>query len=166
MSTRYFLSLGSNIGEREKYLADAVNRLNAEKSISIEKISSLYETAPWGKTDQNDFLNIALSLCTTLSPEELLFVTQRIENELGRTREEKWGARTIDIDLLFCDKAYKSERLTLPHPYMCERAFVLVPLDEIAGSVIVFGKTVRELLANCPDKGAISKLAPFPKLTN
>ena len=139
-----YLSLGANLGNREETLREAVKRLAAEDGVELCAVSPLYETEPWGKTDQPRFLNIAVSLRTTLSPEALLVLTQSIENALGRVRHERWGARTIDIDVLCFEGVERNApELTLPHPYMTERAFVLVPLAEIAPALTVKGKTVE-----------------------
>ena len=129
---KVYLSLGTNIGEREQNLQDAVSMLIAHEAITVTAVSSIYETAAVGYTEQADFLNIALSLTTTLSAPELLQVCQRIENDLGRVREFRWGPRIIDVDiLLYNNENYATESLIIPHPRMYERAFVLVPLKEI-----------------------------------
>ena len=139
-----YLSLGANLGNREEMLREAVRRLAAADGVKTLAVSSLYETEPWGKKDQSSFLNIAVSLQTTLSPEELLALTQAVETELGRVRHERWGPRTIDVDILHIEGAERnSPTLTLPHPYMTERAFVLVPLAEIAPMLMIHGKTIE-----------------------
>ena len=139
-----YLSLGSNLGNREETLREAVRRLAAADGVKMLAVSSLYETEPWGKKDQPSFLKIAVSLQTTLSPEELLALTQAVETELGRVRHERWGPRTIDVDILHVEGVERnSPTLTLPHPYMTERAFVLVPLAEIAPMLMVHGKTIE-----------------------
>ena len=139
-----YLSLGANLGNREETLREAVKRLGAAEGVSVTAVSSVYETEPWGKTDQPRFLNLAAAIRTTLTPEELLALTQSIENALGRVRHERWGARTIDIDVLCFEGVERNTpELTLPHPYMTERAFVLVPLAEIAPALKVRGKTVE-----------------------
>lgn len=150
-----YLSLGANLGNREETLREAVRRLAAADGVKALAVSSLYETAPWGKTDQPSFLNIAVSLQTTLLPEELLALTQAVETELGRVRHERWGPRTIDVDILHVDGVERNTpTLTLPHPYMTERAFVLVPLAEIAPNLVVKGCTV-ETWRNGADDGDI-----------
>ena len=137
-----YLSLGANLGNREETLREAVRRIGAAEGVEIVAVSSVYETEPWGRIDQPRFLNLAVAVETTLSPEALLVLTQSIENALGRVRHERWGARTIDI--LCCEGVErKTPELTLPHPYMTERAFVLVPLAEIAPALAVKGKTVE-----------------------
>ena len=127
-----YLSIGTNIGEREQNLQDAVKLLLAHKEITIPAISSIYETAAVGYADQADFLNIAVAVETSLNAFELLAQCQTIENDLGRVREFRWGPRIIDLDILLYDsEKYETENLIVPHPRMFERAFVLVPLEEI-----------------------------------
>lgn len=151
-----FLSLGANLGNREKTLRTAVQRIADRADVAILAVSSLYETAPWGKTDQPSFLNIAVSLKTTLSPEALLAVTQAVETDLGRVRHERWGPRTIDIDILHIEGVeLHTPKLTLPHPYMTERAFVLVPLAEIAPNLVVKGRTAEQWRNSLDDVGVI-----------
>src|SRR5699024_3773735 len=128
-----YLALGSNIEPREKYLTSALEALNDHQQITIIKKSSVYKTAPVGYTDQADFLNMVIELATSLLPLELLDVCQAIEKQLDRRREIRFGPRTIDLDILIYNQENReTERLTLPHPRMHERAFVLIPLDEIA----------------------------------
>lgn len=127
-----YLSIGTNIGEREQNLQDAVRLLMQHKEVKVTRISSIYETAAVGFTDQADFLNIAVALETSLSSAEMLSVCQEIENDLGRVREFRWGPRIIDLDiLLYNNENIETENLLVPHPRMYERAFVLVPLQEI-----------------------------------
>ena len=140
-----YLGLGSNLGDKKHYLYDAIQWLNRHEQITIVQLSSLYETAPWGYTDQDVFMNLVVEVETSLNPIELLDVCQSIENELGRVREIKWGPRVIDVDiLLYNDEAIESDRLTVPHPYMTERDFVMIPLAEINPQLIVEEKTVQE----------------------
>ncbi|WP_221912680.1 2-amino-4-hydroxy-6-hydroxymethyldihydropteridine diphosphokinase [Streptococcus halichoeri] len=128
-----FLSLGSNQGDRTAYLNDAVQAIANLPETHLIAVSSYYETAAWGKEDQADFLNIACQVETTMSAHAFLSKTQAIEQALGRVRHEKWGPRTIDIDLLlFNHERITSDDLLIPHPYMTQRAFVLIPLLEIA----------------------------------
>ncbi len=151
-----YLSLGANLGNREETLREAVRRLAAADGVKTLAVSSLYETEPWGKKDQPSFLNIAVSLQTTLSPEELLALTQAVETELGRVRHERWGPRTIDVDILHIEGVERnSPTLMLPHPYMTERDFVLVPLAEIAPDLVVKGRTVEEWRKLADDGGVI-----------
>jgi 2-amino-4-hydroxy-6-hydroxymethyldihydropteridine diphosphokinase len=128
-----FLSLGSNMGDRLFTLQKAVRELHNHPKIEVDNISSIYETEPVGYTNQADFLNLVVEISTTLRAEELLEVCQSIENKLSRVREIRWGPRTIDLDiLLFNHDNMKTEKLIVPHPRMHERAFVLIPLKEIA----------------------------------
>lgn len=147
--TLVYLGLGTNMGDRAGYLKAAVAALSKLPDTELLRQSSIYETAAWGKTDQNAFLNMACQLDTRLTSEALLAATQAIEQALGRVRHEKWGPRTIDIDLLlFGDELYQSETLVIPHPYMTQRAFVLIPLLEIAPNVTLPGsqKSLRSYL--------------------
>jgi 2-amino-4-hydroxy-6-hydroxymethyldihydropteridine diphosphokinase len=131
MATAY-LSLGSNLGDRLGYLTDAIRRL-ATPHTRVTQVSSIYKTAPWGNTDQPSFLNMAAAVETDLTPDELLRHILSVEQALGRVRTVRWGPRTVDIDmLLFADERRTTGDLELPHPRMAERAFVLVPLLEIA----------------------------------
>jgi len=130
--TRAYIALGSNIGDREQMLKDALELLDAHPAIAVERISGVYETAPVGYTDQPVFLNMAAALRTTLQPLPLLRSMLDIEKRLGRTRDIRWGPRTIDLDLLLMDGSEMAlEELILPHPRMMERAFVLVPLRDV-----------------------------------
>jgi len=127
-----FLGLGSNIGDRDALLAEALERLNALPSVRVTDVSPLYETDPVGYEEQPPFLNIACRIETSLPPEDLLAETLRIERELGRERTVRWGPRTIDIDVLLYENAtLNTKALTVPHPRLMERAFVLVPLLDI-----------------------------------
>ncbi len=131
MSVAY-VGMGSNIGERDVLLAQAVERLNGHPDIRVTAVSPLYETDPVGYEDQPPFLNMACRIVTSLAPEALLHETLGIERDLGRERTVRWGPRTIDIDLLLYENTtIRTEPLTVPHPRLMERAFVLVPLLDI-----------------------------------
>lgn len=148
-----YLSLGTNLGDRRLHLQTAIERLNAHPEIRVTKISPLYETAPVGYAEQPDFLNLCMEIQTTLSAENLLKITGSTELELCRQREIKWGPRTIDIDILLIDQqVMDTAELTLPHPRMQERAFVLLPLADIAADLEhpVTLKTVKAM-ANTVD---------------
>ena len=128
-----YLGLGSNIGDREKSLNNAIAKLSEVPGIQVTKISSRYETKPYGKTDQPDFMNMAVEVDTNLTPLDLLETVLGIEHELGRVRTEVWGPRSIVIDvLLYEDLELKLTDLKVPHPEMHLRSFVLDPLNEIA----------------------------------
>ncbi|MBC6162368.1 2-amino-4-hydroxy-6-hydroxymethyldihydropteridine diphosphokinase [Listeria booriae] len=131
-----YLSIGTNIGNRQENLENALKSLNQTENIKITHVSSVYETDPVGFEDQDAFLNIAVALETTLDQETLLQTGLNIETELGRVRIIRWGPRLIDIDLLLYDDIkQQSPTLELPHPRMTERAFVMIPLQEIAPDV-------------------------------
>jgi len=133
-----YLSLGSNLGDRKAQLQEAVRLLQTNPSISNIKMSSIYETAPVGYLNQDAFLNLVIRLETSLSPLELLDICQEIEQALHRERLVRWGPRTVDLDvLLYGQEQLATERLTIPHPRMYERAFVLVPLQELMPSLIL-----------------------------
>ena len=135
--TKVYLSLGSNMGDRQGYLQRAVEALKQLTDTEVEAVSSYYETAAWGLTDQADFLNLALALETQLPAESLLSACQAIEKDLDRVRHEHWGPRTVDIDiLLYGQEIWETEHLIVPHPFMTQRAFVLVPLLEIAKDLV------------------------------
>lgn len=132
-----FISIGSNIGDRMHHLTDAVRALHEHKEVTVTVVSSIYETIPVGFIDQADFLNLVVKVETTLSAHDLLASCQEIENGLGRVREVRWGPRTVDLDiLLYNNDNVESENLIVPHPRMGERAFVLVPLLEIAPGIV------------------------------
>lgn len=136
MRSKAWLSLGANIGDPRAQLAEAVRRIGEHEAIEVTAESSVLITKPWGKTDQPDFANMAVAIETTLKPIELLDVLLGIELAMGRVREEVWGPRLIDIDIIAYDRhEIKTARLTLPHPYAHERSFVLDPLRQINESV-------------------------------
>ncbi|MBE6098695.1 MAG: 2-amino-4-hydroxy-6-hydroxymethyldihydropteridine diphosphokinase [Anaerovibrio sp.] len=147
-----YLSVGSNLGDRAEYIRQAIEYVGASDKIQLKSVSSLYETPPWGNINQPSFLNGAFSLVSTISPQELLGLCQSVEQSLGRVRHEHWGPRTIDIDLLYIDgMRLNTPELVLPHPYMLERAFVLVPLVEIAPDLLIDGLSVKEHLNKLSD---------------
>jgi 2-amino-4-hydroxy-6-hydroxymethyldihydropteridine diphosphokinase len=156
-----YLVIGGNMGDREIELSRA-GLLLEERCGSIIDKSALYETAPWGKADQNDFLNQAIVLTTRLSAKELLKEILDIEIMMGRNRQEKMGPRIIDIDIIFFNHEVINEpNLIVPHPEMKNRRFVLEPLNQVIPAYIhpVYYKTVKELLAECTDLLPVKKLA-------
>jgi 2-amino-4-hydroxy-6-hydroxymethyldihydropteridine diphosphokinase len=159
-----FLALGSNLGERETHLREALLSLRA-RGVSVLRQSSLYLTEPVGGPPQGFYLNAAAEVQSALSPEALLATCLEVERERGRVRGAKDGPRTLDLDLLLYGSLVLSGRdLELPHPRLHLRRFVLVPLAEIAAEVLhpVQGLSVGELLARCPDRSAVSLFAPAP----
>ncbi len=159
MNKAYLLT-GGNEGDRFLHMQQA--RTNIEHICGqILQVSSLYETAPWGKTDQPDFLNQVLQIETELRPEELLRAVLFIEEQGGRIRTVKNAPRTIDIDILFYDRLILEVKgLTIPHPRIAERRFVLEPMNEISPDFIhpVMRKTIHQLLMECKDELAVKKI--------
>lgn len=138
-------------------LSEAATLLEGRIGAIVQQ-SGLYETAPWGVTDQPAFLNQVLAIDTDLGPKAVLAQTQAIEKQLGRVRQEKWGARVIDIDILYYSQLIlQTDTLTIPHPYLHQRRFTLVPLAEIAPDFVhpVLQKTTLELLAEVNDEGEV-----------
>ncbi|GGA84202.1 2-amino-4-hydroxy-6-hydroxymethyldihydropteridine diphosphokinase [Brucella endophytica] len=152
---RAWLGLGGNIGDPVAAMGQALRLLDERNDTRVVAVSSVYRTPPWGKTDQDWFHNACAEIETTLSPIGLLDACLDIEKGLKRLRLERWGPRTIDIDVLAFEGVENLDEptLTLPHPRMTERAFVLVPLAEIAPGLVANGRTVAEWRAGCDDKG-------------
>jgi len=153
-----FLSLGSNLGDRLGNLRRAIKKLKESDEIEVEEISPVYETEPVGGQDQGWYLNLVLRVQTSLEPLALLEQLRSVEDGMGRSREEKWGPRKIDLDILLLDdRVVDSERLTIPHPRMHERKFVLVPLTQIAPELLHprLHKSVEELLTFCRDESEV-----------
>ncbi len=158
MNTAYLL-IGGNLGDRAAYLQLAVKHIEALCG-KITSSSSIYETAAWGNTNQPAFYNQAIQLMTPMAPEDLLEQLLAIELEMGRVRSQKYGPRTIDLDILLIDdKVLDTPNLTIPHPQLQHRRFALLPLTEIAPSLHhpVLDKTVSELLVNCTDTLDVQK---------
>ena len=156
-----YVGIGTNIGDRAANVAQALQALAAEPAIEFAEASSLYETAPVGKTDQPDFLNAVIALRTSLPPRDLLDALLHIENQMGRVRTLRWGPRVIDLDLLlYGDEQIQTPGLTVPHPRLRERAFVLVPLAEIAPDLRLPGdeKKVGEFAETLSGVGNIRRL--------
>ena len=150
-SNTVFLGLGSNIGDKLTFLKKAVEHINQLKGTTVNKVSSIYKTPPFGYENQDYFLNCAIKIETNYNHISLLKSLQDIEIKLGRKRLIKWGPRTIDIDILFFNNAIINENaLQIPHPYIQERAFVLIPLNDIACDFIhpVLQQDINSLLQN------------------
>ncbi len=159
---RIYLGLGANLGDRRASLRRALRLLAHLEDTQLLRVSSFYETPPWGNEKQPPFLNACAALETRLSPLVFLRRAQRIERALGRVRKEHWGPRTIDIDLLFAEGFESAApELRLPHPYLHERAFVLLPLAEIVPGLIVRGRKIDEWLADLSDAAACRKCGVY-----
>jgi 2-amino-4-hydroxy-6-hydroxymethyldihydropteridine diphosphokinase len=155
-----FLLLGSNLGDRNLFLKKAIDRI-ANDIAPVLMISSIYETQSWGKTDAPDYLNQIVTLQTDLTAQQILQTILHIENTLGRRREEKWGSRTIDIDILFYGQAIINEPgLHVPHPELHKRRFTLEPLAEIAPGFIhpVLNKNILQIKSELNDSLIVKKL--------
>jgi 2-amino-4-hydroxy-6-hydroxymethyldihydropteridine diphosphokinase len=157
-----YLALGANLGDREQNLRAALAQIRV--FVNITRVSSVYETEPWGVRDQPWFLNLICTGTTTLSPVDVLRRAKKIENEMGRAEGIRFGPRPIDIDILFYDRLIElSPALTIPHPRLHERAFVLVPLAEIAPDLVHprFRVTIRALLDRLESN---EEVRPYGKL--
>ncbi len=156
-----YFSLGSNLGNRLSYISQARSCLQ-RIGLKEEVHSSIYETSPWGNTEQPAFLNQVSLYSTRISPHDLLLQIHKIELELGRERRIKYDPRTIDIDILFYDHiSINTSELTIPHPKIIERKFILEPMCEIAPEFIhpVYNEPMHVLLSRCKDNGTIRKLS-------
>jgi 2-amino-4-hydroxy-6-hydroxymethyldihydropteridine diphosphokinase len=155
-----YLLLGSNLGNREEVINKAIDLIN-DKIGKVVCKSSMYETEPWGKTDQPGFLNLALQVQTDANAITVLHTALEIEKQLGRVRLERWGSRIIDIDIIFFNQEviHIKEELTIPHPEMQNRKFVLEPLSEIAADFKhpVLNQTIRELYETLTDNAVVKK---------
>jgi len=160
MNAKAYIGLGSNIGNKIENLARALVFIQAAEGVNINKKSSLYQTAPWGKTDQDDFINQVIEIETDLAPLDLLHRLQEIEIKLGRRRDVRWGPRNIDLDvLLYGRETIDLEELQVPHPYLMQRLFVLIPLAEI-NPELVFpdGSKIMEVLSRVANSADASDL--------
>jgi 2-amino-4-hydroxy-6-hydroxymethyldihydropteridine diphosphokinase len=155
-----YLHTGSNLGDRAFHL-DRARELVAAFAGELIRCSGLYQTAPWGNTEQGAFLNQAFEIQTILQPQQLMKIILELENHIGRVRKEKWGPRLIDIDILFFgQQIIKEPELIIPHPHLQDRNFVLMPLAEIAPDFVhpILQKTIRELVEESADKGQVERL--------
>ncbi len=149
MTYKAYIGIGSNFPSPDKNCVEAIVRISALRDVTIIAKSSLYKTEPLGHIDQDWFVNAAIKIETLLNPQELLSALLKIESEMGRIRKEKWGPRLIDLDLLFYDDLIlNQERMTLPHPEIHKRKFVLAPMNEIAENHThpTLKKTMKTLL--------------------
>jgi 2-amino-4-hydroxy-6-hydroxymethyldihydropteridine diphosphokinase len=152
------VGLGGNVGDVREHLRAALALLRQAPGTQELRVSSLYRTPPWGKLDQPPFLNMAAIVRTSLAPQDLLALCLAVEQARGRIREDRWGPRTLDLDVLtYGEKKIAEPGLTIPHPHLTERAFVLAPLAEIAPDLRVGGVPVRDLLKQV-DVGGIENI--------
>jgi 2-amino-4-hydroxy-6-hydroxymethyldihydropteridine diphosphokinase len=157
MQTEVVLGLGGNKGDRIKFLFHAIEALNDH--FQLLRVSKIYETEAWGGVAKAKFLNQLVIISTSLSPKEVLEVIQQIEKSLGRTREEPWGDRTMDIDILyFGDQVILEGNLRIPHPFLEKRRFVLIPLMELLPDKKhpLNGLTTKEMLSVCEDESEVA----------
>ncbi len=155
-----YIGFGSNIDDRLKHLQNAIHLLSKTDGITLEQISTIYETAPVGYEEQAEFLNGVASIQTSISPFHLLQTLKAIETAVGRQHRIHWGPREIDLDLLiYADVCIQTEKLVVPHPEMHLRRFVLAPLAEIAPTLVhpIFQKSVQALLAHLKDDKSVLK---------
>lgn len=165
MSEAAYILLGSNEGDRYQHIITAQQLIVSRVGL-ISQSSSIYETAAWGKQNQPDFLNQVIQVTTDLSPRHLLHVLLSVEIDMGRKRREKWGMRTIDCDILYYGNTIvNAPDLMIPHPAINQRRFTLVPLAEIAPSLLhpVLQQSSKELLAACQDSSDV-KLFHLPDI--
>jgi 2-amino-4-hydroxy-6-hydroxymethyldihydropteridine diphosphokinase len=158
VENKAYIALGSNMGDRFGYLTQAIILLEGHEDITVVNTSSIYETDPVGYTDQDQFLNMAIQVETSLSPVELLDTCLEIELKLGRKREIKWGPRTLDLDiLLFNHENIETEKLTIPHPRMKQRAFVILPLLEMEPNLMLpnMKEPLKDCLLSIPDREGV-----------
>lgn len=153
-----YLGLGGNLGDPVSAMAASLRMIDADADTRVAAVSSVYRTPPWGKLDQPDFLNCAAAVATRRDPRALLDLCLQTERALKRVRAERWGPRTVDLDVLvYGDRAVHEPGLAIPHPRMAERAFVMVPLAEIAPDLVVDGKAAS-LRAASMDTSGITRL--------
>lgn len=141
------IGLGSNVGDKRENIARAIASLTEAGDIRLVSRSRDYRSAPWGVPDQDWFVNAAITVATKLTPMQLLLRCQKVENDMGRVRRQKWGPRLIDVDVLtYRGETIDSPDLKVPHPYIAQRGFVLLPLKEIAPGMKIAGKSLDELI--------------------
>ncbi|MFD0917531.1 2-amino-4-hydroxy-6-hydroxymethyldihydropteridine diphosphokinase [Pseudahrensia aquimaris] len=154
MSQRAWLGLGGNIGDVRATLTAGLQQIDSDPECAVTAVSKLYKTPPWGVTEQAWFLNCCAEIETTLEPEALLELCQAVERAGNRKRTMRWGPRTIDVDILIYEGVEQTEqRLTIPHPRIAERAFVLVPLADIAPQAMLSGNKIADLADKADREG-------------
>ena len=159
-----FLGLGSNVGDRQGHIDQALTQLDTENQIRIDSISSIIKTSPIGWTDQPQFLNGVVKIDTALSPFDLLKTIKRIEIQVGRKKRRRWGPREIDLDILiYGDLVLDHPQLTIPHPEMIHRRFVLEPFSEIQPDFVhpTQSRTIRQLLLQLPEEAVLLTKPPI-----
>jgi 2-amino-4-hydroxy-6-hydroxymethyldihydropteridine diphosphokinase len=158
---RAYLALGSNLGDRAAHLRAGIDGLATEPKVRVVSVSPFYETPPWGPIPQGPYLNACTEVETSLPPRALLGLCLALERAEGRERLERWGPRTLDIDILtYGDAAIDEPDLTVPHPRMAERAFVLVPLAALAPALTLGGRPIAEILAALHTSGIVRWTPP------
>ena len=157
-----YIGLGSNVGDRFKNLQLAISQISLLNDTIVKVVSSIYETLPFGKSDQPDFYNAAVKILTELTPSELFKEIKKIEVQIGRVEREKWGPREIDLDiLLYNDLVFSDEIITLPHKGIIYRDFVLLPLLEIEPEIVhpVYNRSLKDFLTEIENNNIINKLS-------
>ena len=150
------IGLGSNIGDKAANIDRAIVLLTQDGAIRLVKASAKFRSDPWGVVDQDWFVNACVSVATDLAPHDLLARCQRVENDMGRVRQQKWGPRLIDVDILtYRDQLIHDPDLVVPHPFIAERAFVLLPLKEVAPDARIGGRTLDEMIAALAPTGTV-----------
>jgi len=162
MTHTAYIGIGSNLGTPGKNCVEAIEKISINNDIKIVSKSSFYQTAPIGHINQDWFINLVIKIDTQLNPNELMSFLLNIESEMGRIRKEKWGPRLIDLDLLFYDNLILNQKeITLPHPEIQNRKFVLTPLNEIAENLThpILKRTIKFLLQELSDDAEVKKLS-------
>lgn len=159
--SKIFLGLGSNIGNREKHISDAIEFIKNISGSEFLRCSSFFESAPWGNKLQDNFINCVVEISSEIAPEELFLILKDIEIKCGRQKREKWAEREIDIDILFYGNlVFEKEGLNIPHKEICNRNFVLIPMNELEPGLIhpVYKKSISEILSETGDISECKKI--------
>lgn len=151
------LGLGSNIGDKSANIDRAIDLIGATGEVRVVSISRKYRSPPWGDLDQDWFVNACIGIATRLNPHELLARCQAVEADMGRVRLKKWGPRIIDVDILtYGDSVIRDADLTVPHPLIAERPFVLMPLRDIAPDLVINGRSISAIIEELHDKSTVA----------